>query len=175
MKNVDPDHRRIGTVICLPRMITQHHHRPPTLDDRPRRKIASPQRPARRRSKNSSRSRIPPAVAWLASSIFALRTPRRAAARPETQPILRTPAPPPSAAETEDRRTTPTDPAGHLSRSNCRHRRSGYSRLGSATGRERSITASTSVKIAVVPPIPSASVSTAAAVKTGDIRSRRTA
>jgi hypothetical protein len=50
-----------------------------------------------------------------------------------------------------------------------------YRLAGSATGRERSITAWISVKIAVVPPMPSASVSTAAAVNTGDSRNCRNA
>ncbi len=43
-----------------------------------------------------------------------------------------------------------------------------YKLAGSPTGSDRSITAWMSVKIAVVPPMPSASVSTAAAVKTGE-------
>jgi hypothetical protein len=50
-----------------------------------------------------------------------------------------------------------------------------YKRDGSATGSERSITAWMSVKMAVVPPIPSARVTTAAAVKTGAWRSWRMA
>src|SRR5436190_15759766 len=50
-----------------------------------------------------------------------------------------------------------------------------YRRSGSATGSDRSITAWMSVKIAVVPPMPSDSVSTAAAVKTGDKRNCRIA
>jgi hypothetical protein len=41
-----------------------------------------------------------------------------------------------------------------------------YSRAGSFTGSERSITAWMSVKMAVVPPIPSASVNTAVTVMT---------
>jgi len=44
-----------------------------------------------------------------------------------------------------------------------------------ADGSDRSMTASMSVKIAVVPPIPSASVRTAVIVNTGVRRSRRTA
>jgi hypothetical protein len=43
-----------------------------------------------------------------------------------------------------------------------------YRRAESETGSERSMTASISMKIAVVPPIPKASVSTAAAVNTPD-------
>ncbi len=43
-----------------------------------------------------------------------------------------------------------------------------YNRAGSATGSDRSITAWISVKIAVVPPMPRASVATAAIVNTGD-------
>ena len=50
-----------------------------------------------------------------------------------------------------------------------------YRRAGSATGSDRSMTAWISVKIAVVPPMPSASVRTAAAVKTGDGRNCRSA
>src|SRR5258708_31844957 len=46
---------------------------------------------------------------------------------------------------------------------------------GSETGCDRNITAWIKVKIAVVPPIPKASVSTAAAVKTGDNRNCRRA
>jgi hypothetical protein len=48
-----------------------------------------------------------------------------------------------------------------------------YRRDGSETGSDRSITAWMSVKIAVVPPIPNASVTTAAAVNTGAWRSWR--
>ncbi len=50
-----------------------------------------------------------------------------------------------------------------------------YSRAGSATGSDRSMMAWTRVKMAVVPPMPSASVSTAATVNTGDSRNWRTA
>ena len=50
-----------------------------------------------------------------------------------------------------------------------------YSRAGSDTGSDRSITAWISVKMAVVPPMPKASVSTAAEVNTGDSLNCRTA
>ena len=50
-----------------------------------------------------------------------------------------------------------------------------YSRSGSPTGSDFSITACMSVKMAVLPPMPSASVSTAVAVKTRAERSVRRA
>jgi hypothetical protein len=50
-----------------------------------------------------------------------------------------------------------------------------YRLAGSATGSERTITAWINVKMAVVPPIPSASVRTAVAVKTGENQNCRTA
>ena len=50
-----------------------------------------------------------------------------------------------------------------------------YSRDGSPTGSDFSITAWMSVKMAVVPPMPSASVSTAVAVKTRAERNLRRA
>ncbi len=50
-----------------------------------------------------------------------------------------------------------------------------YRREGSLTGSERSMTAWTSVKMAVVPPMPSASVSTAVMVKTRATQNWRSA
>jgi hypothetical protein len=46
---------------------------------------------------------------------------------------------------------------------------------GSDTGNDRSITAWINVNMAVVPPIPNASVNTAVAVKTGESRNCRKA
>jgi hypothetical protein len=48
-----------------------------------------------------------------------------------------------------------------------------YNSAGSETGNDRSMTAWIIVKIAVVPPIPNASVNVAAAVNIGDIRNCR--
>jgi hypothetical protein len=50
-----------------------------------------------------------------------------------------------------------------------------YKAAGSVTGKERSMTASINVKIAVVPPIPSARVKTAAEVNPGDFQNCRNA
>ena len=50
-----------------------------------------------------------------------------------------------------------------------------YRRDGSPTGSERSMTAWMSVKMAVVPPMPSASVRTAVAVKTRATQNCRSA
>ena len=48
-----------------------------------------------------------------------------------------------------------------------------YNRSGSANGSGRSITALTTLKMAVLAPMPSATVSTTARVNSGDFRNRR--
>ena len=166
------DHGRVGGEAARPEAVAEHHHRMAAGHlvvvareqpaERPGGRRAS-RSTCRRRDRPATSSVCPPAPRWMEAPVLGEHAREHAVAVAQTL------------EHRVGHRREGVGVAGRPCRRRAPGRRAATSRSGSCTGRSRTSTWSISEKIAVLAPMPRASVSTTTAVKPGFLTKLRRA